>query len=88
MALGVWLAGLAAPTMITEWAQTTCSEFNPLVYSIDAFIPLVDLGQEECYRVTGAWYWWYIPHVASGIGLTALFVWSLTVWLRPRRFHR
>ena len=67
--------------------QTTITgnppEFNPFVYSLDSFVPLIDFHQAK-YRLPSAWwlrlYHWF--HIGMGWSLSTLFVVGLTGLVR------
>lgn len=40
--------------------------FNPLVYSLDLLLPVVNFGQEKAFNPTGAWQWLAYALIASG----------------------
>jgi len=68
-------------------------EFNPLIFSLDVFVPLVDLHQESSWEprsVKGVWFWghgvrlWYWFQILAGWVLTTLAVVALTGAVRPK----
>jgi hypothetical protein len=40
--------------------------FNPVVYTLDLLLPLVDLGQERAYNPAGGYQWFSYALVAAG----------------------
>lgn len=66
-----------------ETKEGTAPTFNAIVYSIDVFVPLVDLHQVKYRLPTGWWlrsYLWI--HIGLGWVLTTLFVVGLTGLVR------
>jgi len=56
-------------------------KFSPWVYSLDAFLPLVDFHQEDYWTPSSGWWAkdWYLPfHIASGWIIATLFAASFT----------
>ncbi len=79
-----WVA--AIPNL--GWVATYPA-FNSIVYSADAFVPLVSLHQEEYWTPSGSskWGWFvkniYLPfHIATGWVITTLFAASFTRLMR------
>ncbi|MCZ6652272.1 MAG: hypothetical protein O7D91_04515 [Planctomycetota bacterium] len=70
----------------TKFQTTIAGEppaFNKIVYSLDAFVPLVDLHQAKYRLPTGSWLRVYLwVHIASGWLLTTLLVVGLTGLVR------
>lgn len=55
--------------------------FSPWVYSLDAFLPLVNFHQEDYWTPSSGWWAkdWYLPfHIASGWVIATLFAASFT----------
>ncbi len=56
-------------------------KFSPWVYSLDAFLPLVNFQQEEYWTPASGWWAkdWYLPlHITSGWVIATLFAASFT----------
>ncbi|MEM6904629.1 MAG: hypothetical protein AAF568_01935 [Pseudomonadota bacterium] len=80
-----WKAALSAtePYEAFHWSVPGFQTFSPLVYSIDTFVPLVNLHQEPHWIPSaetdkGCWirvYLWF--HIAAGWVITTLFAASL-----------
>jgi hypothetical protein len=68
----------------THFVRTEASppHLGKLAYSFDAFLPVIDLHQEESWRPTGdaAYYLWF--HIALGWLLTTLGVLGITGLVR------
>ena len=63
--------------------EGTCPEFNAAVYSLDAFVPLIDLHQAKYRLPTGSWLRTYLwLHIMVGWLLTSLLVVGLTGLVR------
>jgi hypothetical protein len=44
----------------------TAPGFNPLIYTLDLLLPVIDFGQEHAFRPTGPWQWLAYALIASG----------------------
>jgi hypothetical protein len=62
-------------------ADDQLPQFEPLLYSIDAVLPVVTFGQESAWGATGAVLWWYAFSVLAGWILGTAFVAALTAML-------
>jgi len=40
--------------------------FNPLIYTLDLLLPVIDFGQEHAFRPAGPWQWLAYVLIASG----------------------
>ena len=65
-----------------------CAPFSPFLYSLDTFLPIVNLHQEQYWEpvpqgIWGSFIWWYLRiHILSGWGLTTLAVAGVTGLVR------
>lgn len=83
-------AGVVYPKSTWQQQQLTDQElrwiasylrFSPWVYSLDAFLPLVDFHQEDYWTPASGWWAkdWYLPfHIISGWIIATLFAASFT----------
>lgn len=85
--LGFWVLGsalfgwaaCAKNSGLVQVKEGTCPTFNALIYSLDTFVPLIDLHQAK-YRLP-TWWWlrWYLWfHIICGWALTTLLVVGLS----------
>ena len=84
---GLWLLALlviggqifdrAYPATITPTEQLT-STFNPYVYAADVLIPVLDLGQQSAWQLSGAVAYWSWSLAAAGWILTTAVIAGLT----------
>jgi hypothetical protein len=56
-------------------------DFHPLLFSLDAVLPVVQLGQDARFSVMGAAQWWYAFSVLAGWVLATVLVAALTARL-------
>jgi hypothetical protein len=57
-------------------------EFRPLLFSLDAVLPVVDLGQDDRWNIVGGGaQWWYAFSVLAGWALATVLVSALTARL-------
>ena len=58
------------------------AEFRPLLFSLDAVLPVVDLGQDDRWEIVGGGaQWWYAFSVLAGWALATVLVSALTARL-------
>ena len=58
-------------------------KFNPLIYSADSLIPLVNFHQEEFWTPVSGWRKWYLAiHITAGWIIATLFAASFTRLMR------
>ncbi|MFN8079267.1 MAG: hypothetical protein U0Q19_06850 [Kineosporiaceae bacterium] len=76
---GLWLLALIAPGALAFWrfypaqfapATDHPAAFQPVVYTIDVLVPVVDLGQQSDWNATGAAAWLAWSFIALGWVLT------------------
>lgn len=67
-----------------RWLETMYPAFNPWIYSLDTFLPIVDFHQDTYWTPRDNWVrWLYLPlHILAGWGITTLFVVSFTGLVR------
>jgi hypothetical protein len=57
-------------------------EFRPLLFSLDTVLPVVNLGQDDRWTITGGGaQWWYAFSVLAGWALATVLVSALTARL-------
>lgn len=85
----LWLAGLLVP----NGDMPAGVAFNPLVYAIDAAIPVVDLKQDGAFMIAGLERLWLLEATAMigkaayqlvGLGLASITILTLTGVLREK----
>ena len=92
--------GLMAPTKFSNLGPAKTFEysaeeisyppFNAYVYSIDAFLPIVDLHQESSWlpkydKAGVSWVWWYLWfHIVMGWILTTMIAAAITGLMRRK----
>ncbi|MGH3321151.1 MAG: hypothetical protein ACRDN9_13425 [Streptosporangiaceae bacterium] len=87
----VWLAGL---TVAGSWGfalahpahmipvTSSAPEFNPVGYTLDVLLPIVDLGQQQAWQPQGAALYWSWVLIGVGWALTTAVVAGVTNVLR------
>ena len=84
---GVWAAGIIAVFAVVVWlwsgmfvpeAEGVTGSPQPVAYAVDAFFPIVDLGEAGDWMPTGwiRWVDWSV--ILAGWALTTLFVAGFT----------
>lgn len=84
--INAWLDEQPPPTTTPPTAETprwvsSYPKFNPWVYALDTFLPLVDFHQEEYWTPRSGWWAkdFYLPfHIISGWVIATLFAASFT----------
>jgi hypothetical protein len=74
-ALLVWLA--PADTFVPTGSAAAGSP-QPLIYSLDTFLPIVDLGEADQWTVTGSLRWAAWTVILLGWALSTIFVAGFT----------
>ena len=78
---GWWLFGSLWRDDIVP-ADGAQEEFRPLLFSLDAVLPVVNLGQDDRWAITGGGaQWWYAFSVLAGWALATVLVAALTARL-------
>jgi hypothetical protein len=75
---------------LSQFLPEGYAKFSPVMYAVDLFLPIIDLGQERFWvpdaaHELGLWLWvlkWFV--ILSGWYLTTLFISSFTGLLRVR----
>ncbi len=79
---------LAPVAQATSQSSQGCANFNAFLYSLDAFLPIVNLHQEQYWQpvprgIWGTVSWWYLRvHILLGWGLTTLVIAGFTGLVR------
>ena len=78
---GWWLFGSLWRDDIVP-AGRAQEEFRPLLFSLDAVLPVVNLGQDDLWTIAGGGaQWWYAFSVLAGWALATVLVSALTARL-------
>ena len=77
-------AALAMSRLEHAWVESAYPRFNPWTYSLDTFLPIVDLHHESYWTPKEGWRrWFYQPfHILMGWVVVTLFVVSFTGLMR------
>ncbi|MDQ7906353.1 hypothetical protein RB614_17710 [Phytohabitans sp. ZYX-F-186] len=83
-----WLLALlvAGAVLHTQFQPAAAADgapsFQPVIYTLDLLLPIVDLGQERAYQPAGAQQWLAYPLIAAGWLLATTIAAGLTRALR------
>jgi len=79
--VGWWLFGSVWREDINRAPGAAAHDFQPLLFSLDAVLPVVKLGQEDHWMATATAQWWYAFSVLAGWLLATVLVAALTARL-------